>query len=100
MYNDDLLQGIEIDTYLDAIRVNPARLDLVGIEISLIIKNFRIKNQGVFKTDSNGLKMMTRMLDYHTDYPSDGTGHQVEANYYPVTAAISISDTANHLNLS
>lgn len=100
LYNYDLTRGIEIDTYLDAIRLNPAKLELLGIEISMIIQNFRVRNQGVFKTDSNGLRMMTRTGDYHTDYPSDGTGHPIEAAYYPVTAAIMIEDTENNLTLS
>ena len=98
--NYDLTRGIEIDTYIDAIRVNTAKMELIGIEIALLIKNFRVKNQGLFKTDSNGLRMMTRSTDYHTDYPPDGTGHQVEANYYPVTAAISIEDPSSNLTLT
>ena len=63
-----------------------------GIEVILLLASHTIKNEGVFNTDSNGLKMIQRKVDQKPDFDVETTGHQIEANYYPINAGITISD--------
>ena len=52
-----------------------------------------ISNQGTFYTDSNGLEMQKRMVDYRPDFTLD-TKMKVNDNYYPINSAIAIRDEA------
>jgi len=50
------------------------------------------KHNGTFYTDSNGLEMQKRMIDYRPMWPFGKyePGHQnISSNYYPVGSAVS-----------
>lgn len=87
--NFDLKGGIEINTFVNSW----LGFDVPeGRELVLIAKSHSIRNRGNFATDSNGLKMIQRTLNRKPDYEFDVQGQQIEANYYPITAGITITD--------
>lgn len=50
-----------------------------------------INNDGVFYTDSNGLAMQKRKLNYRPTWDLQLTANQnITANYYPINSAIAI----------
>lgn len=53
-----------------------------------------IENDGVFYTDSNGLEMQKRVLNYRPswDLQTKAGGLNITANFYPVNTAIAIVD--------
>jgi hypothetical protein len=55
-----------------------------------------INNDGVFYTDSNGLEMQKRVLNYRPawDLQTMEGGLNVTANFYPVNSAIAIINDA------
>mmetsp|Transcript_30441 Transcript_30441/g.29827 ORF Transcript_30441/g.29827 Transcript_30441/m.29827 type:complete len:161 (+) Transcript_30441:122-604(+) len=62
-----------------------------GMEVTMNWMALEIDNEDVFYTDSNGLEMQKRELDYRPtwDYSSN---QKVSGNYYPVNSAIAIRD--------
>jgi len=65
-----------------------------GHEVVVTFESSSIKNNGQFYTDSNGLGMQERILNYRPSYNisiADG-GLNITANYYPVVSAIAIRD--------
>jgi len=63
-----------------------------GMEVTVNFKSFDIDNQDTFYTDSNGLQMQKRILNYRPTW--EWTGSQnISGNYYPVQTAIAIKDT-------
>ena len=91
---DDRL-GLQIETDFTGID-----LDIVGQEVTVNVEaEFYFDNNKVFYTDSNGLQMQKRQLDYRPtwDVKLNGTEH-ISANYYPINSAISMVDNAylNH----
>ena len=70
-----------------------------GREVTVNWKSFNIKNAGVFYTDSNGLEMQKRVLNYRPTW--NFTSFQyVTSNYYPVNSAISIIDERAKLQMT
>lgn len=68
---------------------------LHGHEVTVNFEASSIDNKDVFYTDSNGLGMQERILNYRPSYNltiKDG-GLNITANYYPVVSAIAIRDT-------
>lgn len=52
-----------------------------------------IANNGVFYTDSNGLEMQRRELNFRPTWDLKTTGNiNITANYYPINSAIAITD--------
>ena len=52
-----------------------------------------ISNNGVFYTDSNGLEMQRRELNFRPSWDLKTTGNiNITANYYPINSAIAITD--------
>lgn len=87
--NHDVKRGIEIESFISSLfNVDHPKVT----EVILLVQSHTIDNAGVFKTDSNGLKMRERSLNRKADFPMDRSEDQIEANYYPVTAGITISD--------
>jgi hypothetical protein len=61
--------------------------------------SFDIDNNNTFYTDSNGLEMQKRILNYRPTW--DWSGKQnITANYYPVQTAIAIRDTNQTLQMT
>ncbi len=65
--------------------------DAHGREVTINWKSYDIKNNGTFWTDSNGLEMQKRVLNYRPDY-NLSSQFNVTTNYYPVNSAISVVD--------
>lgn len=85
-YDDSKTQTIEIETFVSSIDVS----DSIGKEVVLLIKT-NIENNKTFYTDSNGMEMQKRILNYRPTW--NLTVHQpVAGNYYPVNSAIYIED--------
>jgi len=58
-----------------------------------------LDNQEVFYTDSNGLEMQRRQLNYRPTWNltiADG-GLNVTANYYPIQTAIAMIDPSTNM---
>ena len=67
---------------------------LIGHEVTVNFLAPELDNQGVFYTDSNGLAMQKRVLNYRPTWNLDLTANQnITANYYPVGSAITIRDS-------
>ena len=47
---------------------------------------------GTFWTDSNGLQMMERKINYRPQYTFRGNTSYIGSNYYPVDSAIAMRD--------
>jgi hypothetical protein len=59
-----------------------------------VVVNWEVQdfvNNGIFYTDSNGLEMQYRELNYRPDFDLV-TDEHVSANYYPINSAIAIRD--------
>ena len=70
----------------------------IGFEVTV---NFHtnLDNQEVFYTDSNGLEMQRRQLNYRPTWNltiADG-GLNVTANYYPIQTAIAMIDPSTNM---
>lgn len=71
----------------------------VGHEVTVNFYAPNIDNAGVFYTDSNGLEMQKRVLNYRPtwDLTITSGGLNVTANYYPVQTAIAIEDLTTNM---
>ena len=58
-----------------------------------------IDNKDVFYTDSNGLEMQKRVIDYRPDFTLD-TKMKVNDNYYPINSAIAIRRKSDNTQLT
>mgnify|MGYP000848321829 CR=1 FL=1 len=99
LFHRDLTRGIQIETLANSFQLTPQNFDLFGFETVLVLRSFNLDNKGVFKTDSNGLKLENRILNHIDGELPEETGHTVEANYYPVTAAIVLEDLTSNRTL-
>lgn len=58
--------------------------------------SFDIDNNSTFYTDSNGLEMQERILNYRPTWDLV-TRQNVTANYYPIQTALAIKDQVKNL---
>jgi hypothetical protein len=66
---------------------------LIGHEVTVNFLAPEINNNGVFYTDSNGLAMQRRQLNFRPTWDLNLTANQnITANYYPINSAIAIVD--------
>ncbi len=85
----DALDLIKFDVELYGI---PQRKH-TGQEVTVNFYAPNIKNNGIFYTDSNGLEMQRRELNYRPCWNlTTENSFNITANYYPINSAISISD--------
>lgn len=87
---DDGLDLIEFDVHMLGI---PADAALQGKEV---VAKWRLTdpafdNKQTFFTDSNGLEMQKRILNYRPTWTLD-TDMKVSSNYYPINSAVTIRD--------
>ena len=64
-----------------------------GREVTVNWKIDNFDNNKTFYTDSNGLEMQKRILNYRESYDFLSF-EEVSGNYYPINSAIAIVDTA------
>ncbi len=87
IYND-LSNGVELQSFVNSISISDGQ----GKEVVLIVEVPNIDNQNTFYTDSMGMEMQKRVLNFRPTWnlqvnqPSSG-------NYYPIQSTISIKDT-------
>lgn len=79
--------ALELETFVDSIPID----DGVGKEITLNVRT-SINNQHEFYTDSNGLEMQKRRINYRPTWQLNVT-EPVSGNYYPINAIISINNS-------
>lgn len=65
-------------------------------EVIMRVSNEDIKNHGVFYTDSNGLFMVQRRVNYKRDYEVE-VDQPVSQNYVPVDKFIKVGDDYKEL---
>lgn len=80
--------ALKIDSIILPVNVS----DGIGKEITLNVFSGLINNNNTFYTDSNGLEMQKRVLNYRKTYNPNIT-EPVAGNYYPVYSAIYIEDS-------
>ena len=86
--------AIRFDVTLDSL---PYKALNDGFEVVTQFKVKGMKTDKTFYTDSNGLDMQKRVLDYRPTwdltYPDPYMKENVTANYYPVNSAIAVEDS-------
>ena len=73
--------------------------DNQGREVTVNWKSYDINNNQTFYTDSNGLEMQKRILNYRPSF-NFSSFEQVSGNYYPVNSAIAIVDETKQLQMT
>ena len=89
--NQSSTPGFTLDTFINSINI----ADNVGKEIVVIVETPEINNTD-FYTDSNGLEMQQRILNYRPTWNYSSL-QKASGNYYPVTSAIYIQDNTTGL---
>ena len=114
MHTDILLYNSADATYTALVR-NFADSDILEFEVQMVgIQSKGIKkgkevtatwkvngfdNSQTFYTDTNGLEMQKRVLNYRPTWDLV-TDEHVSANYYPINQAIAIRDTQQNLQMT
>ncbi|EAS02491.2 glycoside hydrolase family 38 amine-terminal domain protein (macronuclear) [Tetrahymena thermophila SB210] len=80
-------QVCEVETFIHSIDVD----DGIGKEVVMLI-NTNYKNDRKFFTDSNGLELQQRQINYRNTWVLNQTD-PVSGNYYPIGAIIGLEDT-------
>lgn len=70
-----------------------------GREVTINWKSFDIKNNNTFWTDSNGLEMQKRILNYRETW-NFSSYENVTVNYYPINTAISVVDSKTKFKMT
>lgn len=80
-------------------------VQLLGIDVSdnqgkEVVSVFYVKdmdNDEEFYTDSNGMQMQYRKLNYREDWSPVDSHQPISSNYYPINSAIAIRDKTTKL---
>ncbi len=83
--------AIEVESYVNSIPIS----DNVGKEVTINIAT-NINNKEEFYTDSNGLEMQKRKINYRPTWVLN-VSEPVSGNYYPINAMISINNSNTKL---
>lgn len=92
-YYDESL-GSEWEVYLAGLPN-----DNHGREVTVNWKSYEIKNNMTFYTDSNGLEMQQRILNYRPSF-NFSSFEEISGNYYPINSAIAILDEKANLQMT
>jgi len=87
IYGGDLSQGVELQTFVNSISVDDGQ----GKEVVLIVEVPSINNQNNFYTDSMGMEMQRRVLNYRPTWNLQVV-QPISSNYYPIQSTIFIQD--------
>jgi len=88
--NDYSKSGFELETFVLPIQIEILTLPVIGKEVTLNIKS-QIKNEEKFFTDSCGLDMLERKLNFRPTWPVE-LKEKAAGNYYPLTSTIYLQD--------
>ena len=94
IYND-LSNGVELQTFINSISISDGQ----GKEVVLIVEVPSIDNQNTFYTDSMGMEMEKRVLNYRPTWNLQ-VNQPASGNYYPIQSTIFIKDTQSGESLS
>ena len=95
LVHHELDKGIEVESFL-----KPVQNAYNGKEIVVMIRSQHVVNNDlVFHTDSNGYYMQKRKLNHRDDFEPNNQV-PIPSNYYPVTSAFYIEDTATQARLT
>merc|ERR1711893_269289 len=70
-----------------------------GMEVVVNWEMLNWDNDDTFYTDSNGLEMQKRVLNYRPDFTLV-TDEFASSNYYPINSAIAIRDESKSMQLT
>jgi len=73
--------------------------DGIGRDVTVNWLSSDINNNNTFYTDSNGLEMQQRILNYRPSF-NFSSFEQVSGNYYPINSAIAVVDSAKSLQMT
>jgi hypothetical protein len=85
--------AIEFELLLDPLPASGG-----GQEVTANFFAYNLNNSKTFYTDSNGLEMQERVLNYRPTWNLT-TDEPISANYYPINSAIVVKDTAKKLSM-
>lgn len=94
IYND-LTNGIEVQTFVDSIYIG----DNQGKEIVMVVEAPSINNGNTFYTDSMGMEMQQRVVNYRPTWELVVT-EPASSNFYPVQTSILVQDFASNESLT
>jgi hypothetical protein len=83
----DLAKGIVLKSFVESIPVDDGK----GKEVILVVEVPSIKNQNTFYTDSMGMEMQKRVINFRPTWDLKVT-EKVAGNYYPIQSTIQIQD--------
>jgi hypothetical protein len=88
---DQQLQAVKFDVDLGSLPQTDK-----GYEVTANFEVENFINAGTFYTDSNGLEMQKRVLNYRPTWDLmknyNDSFHNITANYYPINSAISMRE--------
>mmetsp|Transcript_30443 Transcript_30443/g.29837 ORF Transcript_30443/g.29837 Transcript_30443/m.29837 type:complete len:97 (+) Transcript_30443:2490-2780(+) len=70
------------------------------MEVTANFYSFDISNMDTFYTDSNGLEMQKRVLNYRPTWDFSNTDTTITFNYYPISTAIALKDTSSKVQMT
>jgi len=93
---------VSLDSEIPVIRVDVdlgslPELHVDGYEVVVEFYAEKFNNEGVFFTDSNGLEMQKRVLNFRPTWDLVNTNYKdslenITGNYYPINSALSLRD--------
>jgi hypothetical protein len=88
-FSERLDDFVEFDVELSEVPIN----DGVGKDVTVNFKLFDgYDSNGTFFTDSNGLEMQERRINYNSAYNWSNDIQNISGNFYPVDSAIVMRD--------
>jgi catechol 2,3-dioxygenase-like lactoylglutathione lyase family enzyme len=91
----DISTGLELQSFVDSIDIS----DSQGKEVVLVVNAPSIQNSNTFYTDSMGMELQQRIVNFRPTWDLKVT-QPIAGNYYPVQSTILINDTTTHESLA
>ena len=100
-FDADLSGVLQVDVDLDSL----PNVYLDGYEVIVQFQAHDFDNNSTFYTDSNGLEMQKRVLNYRSYYNItekilSQTNVNITSNYYPINSAIALKDSSQNLQFT
>lgn len=92
---DDTFAVIRFEVDIDSLPIKEKPFNGYEVVAQFHLRNFN--NNGTFYTDSNGLEMQKRVLNYRPSWNFKYSKNEnISSNYYPIDSAISITEMNGH----
>lgn len=95
----DGAQSLEWEVQMHGIPSNKKQEEKQGYEVVVNWEIPEFQSADTFYTDSNGLEMQKRVLNYRPDFTLV-TDEFASSNYYPINSAIAIRDESKSMQLT